>query len=67
MTPFEVYKTYLSIKNHFTKDKYDYHKYCGKTNASIIRAGYKQKLELIVASKKPSRKTAVNVMTVDDF
>ena len=39
----------------------------GKTNASIIRAGYKQKLELIVASKKPSRTTAVNVMTVDDF
>ena len=39
----------------------------GKTNASIIRAGYKQKLDLIVASTKPSRKTAVNVMTVDDF
>ena len=39
----------------------------GKTNASIIRAGYKQKLDLIVASAKPSRKTAVNVMTVDDF
>ena len=39
----------------------------GKTNASIIRAGYKQKLDLIVASEKPSRKTAVNVMTVDDF
>ncbi len=39
----------------------------GKTNASIIRAGYKQKLDLIVASKKPSRKTAVNVLTVDDF
>jgi len=42
MTPFEVYKTYLSIKNHFTKDKYDYHKYCGKTNASI-QSFYKRK------------------------
>ena len=35
MTPFEVYKTYLSLKNHFTKDNYDYFKYCGKTRASI--------------------------------
>jgi len=35
VTPFEVYKTYLSLKNHFTKDNYDYFKYCGKTRASI--------------------------------
>jgi len=42
MTPFEVYTTYLSVKNHFTKDKYDYHKYCGKTNASI-QSFYKRK------------------------
>ena len=35
MTPFDVYKTYLAMKNHFTKDKYDYHKYCGKTRASL--------------------------------
>ena len=24
------YKTYLAMKQHFTKDKYDYHKYCGR-------------------------------------
>lgn len=42
MTPFDVYKTYLSLKNHFTKDKYDYHKYCGKTRASL-QAFYKRK------------------------
>jgi hypothetical protein len=35
VTPFEVYKTYLSLKNHFTKENYDYFKYCGKTRASI--------------------------------
>lgn len=35
VTPFEVYQTYLSFKNHFTKEKYDYFKYSGKTNASI--------------------------------
>ncbi len=35
MTPFDVYKTYLAIKNHFTKEKYDYFKYCGRSRASI--------------------------------
>jgi hypothetical protein len=35
VTPFEVYQTYLSFKNHFTREKYDYFKYSGKTNASI--------------------------------
>lgn len=35
MTPFEVYKTYLAFKNHFTKEEYDYFKYCGKSRASL--------------------------------
>jgi hypothetical protein len=35
MAPFECYKTYLALKNHFTKDSYDYHKYCKKTRASL--------------------------------
>ena len=35
MTPFEVYKTYLAIKNHFTKSNYDYFKYCGRSRASV--------------------------------
>lgn len=34
MTDFEVYKTYLAFKNHFTKKTYDYHKYCGRSRAS---------------------------------
>jgi hypothetical protein len=42
MTPFDVYKTYLSLKNHFTKDNYDHHKYCGKTRASL-QSFYKRK------------------------
>ena len=32
---FDVYKLFLSLKNHFTKDSYDYFKYCGKSRASI--------------------------------
>ncbi|NBV27783.1 hypothetical protein EBS02_02020 [bacterium] len=35
MTPFDAYKTYLALKNHFTKESYDYHKYCKKTRASL--------------------------------
>lgn len=34
MTDFETYKTYLAFKNHFTKETYDYHKYCGRSRAS---------------------------------
>ena len=42
MTPFECYKLYLSLKNHFTKQNYDYHKYCGKVRASL-NSFYKRK------------------------
>ena len=34
VTPFDTYKCYLSLKNHFTKDSYDYFKYCGKSRAT---------------------------------
>lgn len=34
MTDFETYKTYLAFKNHFIKETYDYHKYCGRSRAS---------------------------------
>jgi hypothetical protein len=42
MMPFEAYTSYLSLKNHFTKEKYDYHKYAGKTRATV-RAFYNRK------------------------
>lgn len=35
MMPFQAYTSYLSLKNHFTKEKYDYHKYAGKTRATL--------------------------------
>ena len=40
--PFDAYRCYLSLKNHFTKDHYDYHKYRGKTRATV-QAFYKRK------------------------
>ena len=46
MMPFDAYKQYLSLKNHFTKEKYDYHKYCGNYHKSCdrtIQSFYKRK------------------------
>jgi len=34
VTGFEVYKMYLSLKQHFTKPDYDYYKYNGKVRAN---------------------------------
>ena len=42
MMPADAYRCYLSLKNHFTKDKYDYHKYRGKVRATNA-AFYKRK------------------------
>jgi hypothetical protein len=42
VTPFEVYKSYLGIKNHFTRDSYDFHKYYGKSKLSL-QTFYKRK------------------------
>ena len=40
--PVDSYRCYLSLKNHFTKDNYDYHKYCGKSRATV-QSFYKRK------------------------
>ena len=40
--PYDAYKTYLALKNHFTKSNYDYHKYNKKTRASV-QSFYKRK------------------------
>ena len=35
MTPYEVYKDYLALRNHFNQPGYDYFKYQGKTSGSV--------------------------------
>lgn len=42
MDPLTCYKTYISVKNHFTRPNYDYKKYCGKVKASV-QSFYKRK------------------------
>jgi hypothetical protein len=34
MTPFEVYRDYLALRNHFNSPTYDYFKYAGKGSAN---------------------------------
>lgn len=43
MTGFEVYKMYLALRMHFTKEHYDYQKYRGKVNAS--EKSFEQRLD----------------------
>lgn len=35
MTPFECYNEYIAVKNHFSRDSYDYFKYQGKTRSKF--------------------------------
>lgn len=35
MNPFETYTMFISLKNHFTKNNYDYIKYFGRTRATV--------------------------------
>ena len=35
VTPFETYRTYLSMKSHFTNPKFDFLKYGGKSRATM--------------------------------
>jgi hypothetical protein len=43
VTGFEVYKMYLALRMHFTKEHYDYQKYRGKVNAS--EKSFEQRLD----------------------
>ena len=40
--PYDAYREYLALKNHFTKDSYDYFKYNKKVRASL-QSFYKRK------------------------
>jgi hypothetical protein len=42
MMPYDAYREYLALKNHFTKDNYDYFKYNKKVRATI-QSFYKRK------------------------
>lgn len=44
MTDFDVYKNYIAIKNHFTKEKYNYITYNGKTR--VTETSFKKRKDI---------------------
>ena len=43
MMPFDCYKTYLAMKNHFTQEKFDYQKFGNKLSRISVKSFYKRK------------------------
>lgn len=60
MTPFETYQRYISLKNHFSKNGYDFFKYGGKSKVSI--ATYNKRRDRYFF-EKISRKYSNNEIT----
>jgi hypothetical protein len=49
MTPFDCYKLYVALKNHFQQPSYDYFKYNGKSKASV--ASFEKRADRFFFSK----------------
>ncbi len=43
MMPFDCYKTYLAMKSHFTKEKFDYQKFGNRLSKISLNSFYKRK------------------------
>ena len=63
MTPFEVYTSYLALKQHFTNPNYDYIKYNGKVNAS--RSSFDVRKDNYFFQKLAKRKDVLEFMVAN--
>lgn len=68
MEPVDVYLTYCSIKTHFSRKNYDYHKFNGKTTAKKA-SFYKRKDRIFFAkiARKYKSKVEVENYIVSNF
>jgi len=69
MTPFEAYREYVALKNHFTSKSYDYIKYSGKTK-SATPDSYEQRKDKVFFMKLAKHKDVkgfliANLITTD--
>ena len=63
VTPFDTYHVYLSMKSHFTNPKFDYHKYGGKSRATMAAFNKrKDKYWFEKTSRKYSDEEVVNFL-----
>jgi len=60
MTPFEVYTSYLALKQHFTNPNYDFIKYNGKVSASKI--SFEQRRDNYFFKKLAKRKDVIDYL-----
>ena len=70
MTPYEVYIDYIALKKHFTTERYDYHKYYGKVNASkdsFEKRKDKFFFEKISRHRDPHGLMLANFLKLDDI
>ena len=68
MEPVDVYLTYCSIKTHFSRKNYDYHKFNGKTTAKKA-SFYKRKDRIFFAkiARKYKTKAEIENYIVSNF
>lgn len=60
MTPFEAYRTYLAIKQHFTQKGYDFFKYHGKVN--VIQSNFETRRDKYQFYKLSKHRDPVNYL-----
>ena len=67
VTPFETYRTYLSMKSHFTNPKFDFFKYGGKSRATITAFNKrKDKYWFEKTSRKSSDQEVIDFLLLND-
>ena len=67
MIPFEVYRTYLSVRNHFTRDSYDFFKFGGKTKVSSGAFDRRKDRYIFDKISKDFRNDEVPLLFVSNF
>jgi uncharacterized protein YeaO (DUF488 family) len=63
ITPFDCYKEYLAIKNHFSSKSFDYFKYNGKVNANYN--SFERRNDKIFFTKLAKHKDLVNFLVAN--
>ena len=67
MIPFEVCRTYLSVRNHFTRDSYDFFKFGGKTKVSSGAFDRRKDRYIFDKISKDFRNDEVPLLFVSNF
>ena len=67
MIPLDVYRTYLSVRNHFTNDNYNFFKFGGKTKASSSAFEKRRDRYIFDKVSKDYKDDEVALLSVSNF